>query len=78
MVEKALHVLALHIFWKTKGLVSRAGDTPETAKYKELFREQRESLLERLIEYGVGTQSNTVDGVKRAVSVPSRFCEESG
>ena len=67
MIEQALHVLMLHILWKTKGLTAEADPTPDEIQYKEVLQEQREALLEKLIEYAVGTQSNTVDGVKRAV-----------
>ena len=68
MIERALHFLTLHIFWKTKGLTSDNDPTPEEIRYKEVLEEQRETLLEKLVEYAVGTQSNTVGGVKRAVS----------
>ena len=67
MIEQVLHVLMLHILWKTKGLMAEANSTPDEIHYKEVLQEQREALLEKLIEYAVGTQSNTVDGVKRAV-----------
>jgi cohesin complex subunit SA-1/2 len=58
----------LHVLWKTKGLPMEDDPTPEEVRYKEVMKEQRESLLEKLTEYAVGTQSNTVEGVKRAVS----------
>ncbi|KAF8153202.1 hypothetical protein B0H34DRAFT_800432 [Crassisporium funariophilum] len=66
MIEQALHVLTLHILWKTKGLTADDDPTPEDIRYKEVLTEQRDSLLEKLEEYAVGTQSNTVEGVKRA------------
>ncbi|KDR77313.1 hypothetical protein GALMADRAFT_267467 [Galerina marginata CBS 339.88] len=66
MIEQALHVLMLHILWKTKGLTAEADPTPEDIRDKEALKEQRECLLEKLIEYAIGTQSNTVEGVKRA------------
>ena len=68
MIERALHFLTLHIFWKTKGLTAENDPTPEEIRYKEVLEEQRETLLEKLVEYAVGTQSNTVEGVKRVVS----------
>lgn len=71
MIERALHFLTLHIFWKAKGLTADNDPTPEEIRYKEVLEEQREALLEKLVEYAVGTQSNTVEGVKRAVSSPS-------
>ena len=58
----------LHVLWKTKGLPTEDEPTPEEIRYKEALNEQRESLLEKLTEYAVETQSNTVEGVKRAVS----------
>lgn len=58
----------LHVLWKTKGLPTEDDPTPEEIRYKEVMMEHRESLLEKLNEYAVGTQSNTVEGVKRAVS----------
>lgn len=57
-----------HVLWKTKGLPKEDDPTPEEVRYTEVMKEQRESLLEKLVEYAVGTQSNTVEGVKRAVS----------
>ena len=68
MIERALHFLTLHIFWKTKGLTAYNDPTPDEIRYKEVLEEQRATLLEKLVEYAVGTQSNTVEGVKRAVS----------
>lgn len=68
MIEQALHVLTLHIMWKGKELVmSEPEPTPEEIRYRDSLITQRESLLEKLVEYAVGTQSNTVAGVKRAV-----------
>jgi cohesin complex subunit SA-1/2 len=68
LVERALQALMLHVLWKTKGLPTEDDPTPEEIRYKEVLKEQREILLEKLNEYAVGTQSNTVEGVKRAVS----------
>ncbi|KAF9559794.1 hypothetical protein CPC08DRAFT_666116 [Agrocybe pediades] len=66
MVEQALQVLTLHVFWKTKGLADHEDLTQEETRYKEVLVEQRDSLLEKLSEYAIGTESNTVEGVKRA------------
>lgn len=74
MIEQALHVLMLHILWKTKGLTVGEEPTPEDIRYKEVLQEQREVLLEKLVEYAVGTQSNTVEGVKRAVRFYYYYC----
>lgn len=67
MIEQALHVLNLHIIWKGKALTSDLDPSPEEIRFKETLISQREGLLEKLIEYAVGTQNNTVDGVKRTV-----------
>lgn len=68
MIEQALHVLTLHIMWKGKELVmSEPEPTLEDIRHRDSLVTQRESLLEKLVEYAVGTQSNIVVGVKRAV-----------
>lgn len=67
MIEQALHVLTLHVIWKGKGLTSDRDPSPEEIRFKETLVSQREALLEKLIEYAVGTQNNTVDGIKRTV-----------
>ncbi|CAA7269932.1 unnamed protein product [Cyclocybe aegerita] len=66
MVEQALNVLNLHVLWKSKGLSAENDPTPEDIRCKEVLQEQRDALLEKLVEFAVGTQSNTVEGVKRA------------
>lgn len=67
MVEQALHLLTLHIMWKGKGLTVDDDMSTEETKLREILVAQRESLLEKLIEYAVGEQSNTAEGVKRTV-----------
>lgn len=67
MIEKALLVLTLHIIWKGKGLTTDDEPSPEEVRLRETLLSQRETLLEKLIEYAIGTQSNTVEGIKRAV-----------
>jgi len=74
MIEQALQVLTLHIFWKMKGLTADEEPTPEEIRYKETLVEERDSLLEKLSEYAIGTQSNTVEGVKRAVRDSDVVC----
>ncbi|KAG6913621.1 hypothetical protein DXG01_005518 [Tephrocybe rancida] len=66
MVEQALQVLTLHLMWKGKCLPHEADPTPDDIQYKETLVTQHETLLEKLVEYAVGTQSNTADSVKRA------------
>lgn len=53
--------------WKTRNLPDIKEATLDDKKYIETLREQRDSLLEKLVEYAVGTQSNTAEAVKRAV-----------
>ncbi|GBE83439.1 hypothetical protein SCP_0504880 [Sparassis crispa] len=67
MIDRALQVLTLHIIWKARGLTAPdVEQSPEEARFTERLREQRESLLEKLVEFAVGTQSNTSEGVRRA------------
>lgn len=68
MIEHALNVLNLHVIWKARGLTSVADPSPEEIQHRESLKEQREYFLEKLVEYAVGTQSNTAEGVKRTVS----------
>lgn len=72
MIEQALQVLTLHLMWKGKSLRHEADPTPEDVRLQEGLVTQREALLEKLVEYAVGTQSNTADNVKRAVSTSMR------
>lgn len=81
MIEQGLQVLGLHIMWKTRSLPDAKEATPEDEKYMETLREQRDSLLEKLVEYAVGTQSNTAEAVKRAafqnlMTLHILFCAE--
>ncbi|KAI6015155.1 hypothetical protein F5J12DRAFT_519559 [Pisolithus orientalis] len=66
MIEQGLHLLGLHIMWKARGLLDAKNEAADNKKLRETLRVQRDSLLERLIEYAIGTQSNTAEGVKRA------------
>ncbi|KAF5348797.1 hypothetical protein D9756_009780 [Leucocoprinus leucothites] len=69
MVEQALHVLALHVIWKSKDMPrAQPGKefTPEEEKMRDVVKQQRDSLVEKLFEFAIGTQSNTAEGVKRA------------
>ncbi|KAG1740516.1 uncharacterized protein EDB91DRAFT_353827 [Suillus paluster] len=81
MIEQGLQILGLHIMWKTRNLPDAKEATPEDEKYIETLREQRDSLLEKLVEYAVGTQSNTAEAVKRAafqnlMTLHILFCAE--
>ena len=69
MIEHALNVLNLHIIWKARGLTSVADPSADDVQYRDSLKEQRESLMEKLVEYAVGSQSNTAEGVKRTVPV---------
>lgn len=68
MVDRALHVLTLHVMWKARSLPASLELSPEEMQLRDKLKEERESLLEKLVEFAVGTQSNTVEGVRRAVS----------
>ncbi|KAJ7624985.1 hypothetical protein DFH06DRAFT_1305016 [Mycena polygramma] len=69
MITQALKVLELHILWKARQLrIAEEPEepTPEQEGFREKIKEQRDSLLEKLVEYAVGTQSNTSEVVTRA------------
>ncbi|KAH8981938.1 hypothetical protein EDB86DRAFT_2973582 [Lactarius hatsudake] len=66
MIDQALNVLTLHVIWKARRLPTEVQPTPDDTRLRESFLEQRETLLKRLVEYAVGSQSNTTDGVRRA------------
>ena len=67
MVDRALQLLTLHIIWKARSLPASPELSPEEMQLRDKLKEERESLLEKLVEFAVGTQSNTVEGVRRAV-----------
>lgn len=62
-------LLTLHIMWKAQGITNEAEPSEDQVKYRELLQEQRDMLLEKMLEYCIGTQTNAIDGVKRAVSI---------
>ena len=68
MIDQALNLLTLHVIWKARRLSVEVQPSPDDGRLRESFREQREALLKRLVEYAVGSQSNPTDGVRRAVS----------
>ena len=74
MVEQALSLLTLYIIWKARGLTNSDEPSPEEARLRDRLKECRDALLEKLLEFAIGTQSNTSDGVKRAVGPPSVAC----
>ena len=79
MVEQALNVVNLHIIWKARALTAAAEPSADEIHHRDSLKEQRDSLVEKLIEYAVGTQSNTAEGVKRAVRPFSfAFCADCG
>ena len=67
MVDRALQLLTLHIMWKARSLPASLELSSEEMQLRDKLKEERESLLEKLVEFAVGTQSNTVEGVRRAV-----------
>ncbi|KAF7341967.1 SCD domain-containing protein [Mycena venus] len=82
MVTQAIELLQKHVLWKASLLQRRPAGAPpqeeeeeeeeeeelseEQARFREKFKEQRDSLLEKLVEFAVGTQSNTSEVVTRA------------
>jgi cohesin complex subunit SA-1/2 len=69
MIDQALNLLTLHIIWKARRLPTDVLQSPDDGRLGESFREQRVALLKKLVEYAVGSQSNTTDGVRRAASI---------
>ena len=67
MIDQALNLLSLYIMWKTRGLTSATDPSPEEIRFREKLKASRDVLLEKLLEFAVGTQSNTSEGVRRAV-----------
>ncbi|KAF7319423.1 SCD domain-containing protein [Mycena chlorophos] len=66
MITQALQILSTHLIWKVRQLRKEGeATTPESEKFREKLTEQRDSLLEKLEEYAVGTQSNTAILVSR-------------
>ncbi|KAF8558607.1 hypothetical protein OG21DRAFT_1504012 [Imleria badia] len=66
MVEQGLHLLGLHVIWKARSLPDVKDTSPDSDTFRQALREQRDSLLEKLVDYVVGQQSNTAEVVKRA------------
>jgi cohesin complex subunit SA-1/2 len=67
MVEHAIRFLTAHIMWKTRGLTRSDNLSPEERAHREKLRAQRDALVGKTREYAIGTQSNAIEGVKRAV-----------
>ena len=67
MIDQALQVLYLHILWKARGLTNPNEPSEDELAFREKLKEQRDSVLDKLLEFAVGTQSNTAEGVRRAV-----------
>ncbi|KAI0031520.1 hypothetical protein K488DRAFT_51948 [Vararia minispora EC-137] len=61
MVQQCIEVLNLHILWKARHLPNEPGES----QARNSFIEQRQILLDKLVDFSLGTTSNTVDGVRR-------------
>ena len=68
MLDQALNLLTLYIIWKSRGLTSAPEPSPEEISFREKLKEARDTLLDKLLEFAIGTQSNTSETVRRAVS----------
>lgn len=71
MISETLNLLTMHIIWKTKSLPSQGNSTSDERGAVQNLLEQRMILVQKLIEFAVGTQSNTVEAVKRVVGLTS-------
>jgi cohesin complex subunit SA-1/2 len=68
MIDQALQLQTLYIIWKARGLTTALDPSEEEVRFRDKLREYRDALVEKLLEFAVGTQSNTTEGVRRAVS----------
>ncbi|KAH8097102.1 hypothetical protein BXZ70DRAFT_1009416 [Cristinia sonorae] len=66
MIDQALQVLYIHILWKARALTNPKEPSEDEIAFRTKLKEQRDSLLEKLLEFAVGTQSNTAEGVRRS------------
>ncbi|THH30478.1 hypothetical protein EUX98_g3693 [Antrodiella citrinella] len=83
MIDQALQVLYLHVLWKARALTSAPEPSEDEVAFRDKLKEQRDALLERLLEFAVGTQSNTAEGVRRAafqnlMNLHILFCQSPG
>ncbi|KAF5393411.1 hypothetical protein D9757_000756 [Collybiopsis confluens] len=70
MLVQCLQLMALHIMWKSRRLLCGAGvdSSPEEAKDREDLLDQRNIVLDKFVEFAVGTQvqgNGIVESVKR-------------
>jgi cohesin complex subunit SA-1/2 len=77
MVSETLNLLTMHIIWKTKSLPSQGTRTSDDKKAAQTLLEQRTALVQKLIDFAVGNQSNTTEAVKRVVSSITNFSQVS-
>lgn len=68
MVSETLNLLTMHIIWKTKSHPPQGVRTQGDRGIIQTLLDQRTALVQKLIEFAVGTQSNTAETVKRVVS----------
>ncbi|KAK7021888.1 cohesin complex subunit [Paramarasmius palmivorus] len=66
MIEQTIQVLTLHIIWKSRRLSAASEPSEEELQYQESLVVQRNSLIERLSDYAVGTQE-VGNGVSESV-----------
>lgn len=64
MVQHCLIILTVHAMWKSVGIPE---EPEEETPLHDAYIEQRESLIKKLVEFAVGTQSNTSEEVQRVV-----------
>ncbi|CAE6429916.1 unnamed protein product [Rhizoctonia solani] len=66
MMNESLQLLVLYVAWKARHLQSIPLSDGDKSKAYEELKEIRDALAERLIQFSVGTQTNTAEGVKRS------------
>ncbi|KZO94707.1 hypothetical protein CALVIDRAFT_198341 [Calocera viscosa TUFC12733] len=70
MIDQCLRTLNLHVVWKTRKLLAAPASAEnveaEDNAFKRSLEDQRNTLLEKLTEYAVGTQSNPREALRRS------------
>ncbi|KIJ37056.1 hypothetical protein M422DRAFT_61048 [Sphaerobolus stellatus SS14] len=66
MIEEILRLLTLHLAWKARRLSTDPSPSEEAIKYSETLEEQRNTVLEKITEFAVGSDSKPAECVRRA------------
>ena len=67
MVQQCLVALTIHSMWKSMSLPEESEDNMPA---HDAYIESRSTLINKLVEFSIGTQSNTSEEVQRVVRTP--------